>query len=68
MSFYSKSNYKNSKKKVGYVTRNKATQSTYDSIGFMSGLEVHQQLLTEENYFVIVRQAYIIIAMILMLK
>jgi glutamyl-tRNA(Gln) amidotransferase subunit E len=51
MSFYSKSNYKNSKKKVGYVTRNKATQSTYDSIGFMSGLEVHQQLLTEEKLF-----------------
>lgn len=51
MSFDSKSNYKNSKKKVGYVARNEATQSTYDSIGFMSGLEVHQQLLTDEKLF-----------------
>jgi len=51
MSFDSKSNYKDSKKKVGYVARNEATQSTYDSIGFMSGLEVHQQLLTDEKLF-----------------
>ncbi|MBC8321696.1 MAG: Glu-tRNA(Gln) amidotransferase subunit GatE [Bacteroidetes bacterium] len=51
MTFDSKSNYNNSKKKAGYVTRNEATQSTYDSIGFMSGLEVHQQLLTKEKLF-----------------
>jgi len=51
MNFDSKSNYNNSKKKVGYIARSKATQSTYDSIGFMSGLEVHQQLLTEEKLF-----------------
>jgi len=51
MSFNSKENYSSSKSKVGYVTRNEATQSTYDSIGFMSGLEVHQQLLTDEKLF-----------------
>ncbi len=51
MSFNSILNYENSKKKVGYVTRNEATQNTYDSIGFMSGLEVHQQLLTDQKLF-----------------
>ncbi len=51
MSFDSRSNYSNSKKKVGYVPRTEATQETYDSIGFMSGLEVHQQLLTNEKLF-----------------
>ena len=51
MSFDSKSNYDNSKKKVGYIPRSEATQSTYDAIGFMSGLEVHQQLLTNEKLF-----------------
>lgn len=51
MIFDSKSNYKKSKKKVGYVGRSKATQDTYDSLGFMSGLEVHQQLLTDEKLF-----------------
>ncbi len=44
-------NYEETKKKVGYVSRNDATQETYDSIGFMSGLEVHQQLLTKEKLF-----------------
>ena len=51
MGFNSKLNYENSKSKVGYVSRNKATQETYDSLGFMSGLEVHQQLLTDEKLF-----------------
>lgn len=51
MIFDSKSNYNKSKKKVGYVDRSKATQDTYDSLGFMSGLEVHQQLLTDEKLF-----------------
>ncbi len=44
-------NYQNSLKQVGYVTRKEATQATYDRIGFMSGLEVHQQLLTREKLF-----------------
>lgn len=51
MSFDAQSNYSDSKKKVGYVSRKEATQETYDSLGFMSGLEVHQQLLTEEKLF-----------------
>ncbi len=51
MSFNSKENYNSSKAKVGYIPRSKATQSTYDSLGFMSGLEVHQQLLTDEKLF-----------------
>lgn len=49
--FDPKQNYEESKRKVGYVLRKNATQSTYDSIGFMSGLEVHQQLLTDEKLF-----------------
>ena len=44
-------NYEETKKTVGYVPRKKATQETYDKIGFKSGLEVHQQLLTEEKLF-----------------
>ncbi|MFH0893710.1 MAG: Glu-tRNA(Gln) amidotransferase subunit GatE, partial [Bacteroidota bacterium] len=44
-------NYKDTQKAIGYVPRKKATQKTYDSIGFMSGLEVHQQLLTTKKLF-----------------
>ncbi len=44
-------NYSNTQKKTGYVTRKEATQQTYDHLGFMSGLEVHQQLLTNEKLF-----------------
>ena len=49
--FDARANYENTKKEVGYVPRREATQATYDSIGFMSGLEVHQQLLTEKKLF-----------------
>ena len=49
--FDPKQNYEESKQKVGYVSRKEATQETYTSIGFMSGLEVHQQLLTKEKLF-----------------
>ncbi|MCX6270710.1 MAG: Glu-tRNA(Gln) amidotransferase subunit GatE [Bacteroidetes bacterium] len=49
--FDPKANYLQTKKKTGYVPRQEATQETYDSIGFMSGLEVHQQLLTKEKLF-----------------
>jgi len=51
MTFDSKKNYGQSMKKSGYVPRKKATQSTYDTIGFMSGLEVHQQLDTKQKLF-----------------
>ena len=37
-------NYNETRKAIGYVPRKKATQKDYDRIGFMSGLEVHQQL------------------------
>jgi glutamyl-tRNA(Gln) amidotransferase subunit E len=36
---------------IGYLPRKKATQADYDRIGFMSGLEVHQQLLTKQKLF-----------------
>jgi len=44
-------NHAETKQKTGYVTREKATQADYDRIGFMSGLEVHQQLKTKEKLF-----------------
>ncbi|MBT3423933.1 MAG: Glu-tRNA(Gln) amidotransferase subunit GatE [Bacteroidetes bacterium] len=44
-------NYEDSKKAIGYVNRKEATQADYDRIGFMSGLEVHQQLLTKRKLF-----------------
>jgi glutamyl-tRNA(Gln) amidotransferase subunit E len=44
-------NYELTKKAIGYVDRKDATQADYDRIGFMSGLEVHQQLATKEKLF-----------------
>ena len=44
-------NYAQSKKAVGYVPRKKAIQADYDRVGFMSGLEVHQQLKTRKKLF-----------------
>jgi len=44
-------NYEESKNSIGYVSRKKATQADYDRIGFKSGLEVHQQLLTVRKLF-----------------
>jgi glutamyl-tRNA(Gln) amidotransferase subunit E len=44
-------NYRETMKAIGYVTRKKATQKDYDRIGFMSGLEVHQQLDTRQKLF-----------------
>ncbi len=44
-------NYEITRHAVGYVPRGEATQATYDRIGFMSGLEVHQQLKTERKLF-----------------
>lgn len=51
MQFDSKRNYEDSRKKVGYVPRKSATPEIYQKHGFMSGLEVHQQLLTKEKLF-----------------
>lgn len=50
-SFNPKDNYLKTREKIGYVPRSKATQADYDRIGFMSGLEVHQQLKTTEKLF-----------------
>lgn len=44
-------NYEESKQLIGYIPRKEATQADYDRIGFMSGLEVHQQLKTEKKLF-----------------
>ncbi|MCZ4694941.1 Glu-tRNA(Gln) amidotransferase GatDE subunit E [Ancylomarina euxinus] len=44
-------NYQNTRKTIGYVTRKEATEKDYKRIGFMSGLEVHQQLKTEKKLF-----------------
>jgi glutamyl-tRNA(Gln) amidotransferase subunit E len=50
-SFDPKENYEASKRMIGYVDRKEATQADYDRIGFMSGLEVHQQLNTQRKLF-----------------
>ena len=44
-------NFEETKNAIGYVARKEATQKDYDRIGFMSGLEVHQQLLTKRKLF-----------------
>lgn len=44
-------NYEKTKKAIGYVPRRKATLKDYQRIGFMSGLEVHQQLKTKKKLF-----------------
>jgi len=49
--FNPKKNYDQTLKEVGYVPRKKAEKSDYERIGFMSGLEVHQQLKTKEKLF-----------------
>ncbi len=46
-----KLNYEESKQRIGYIPRRESTQATYDRIGFMSGLEVHQQLKTTQKLF-----------------
>jgi glutamyl-tRNA(Gln) amidotransferase subunit E len=49
--FDPRKNYEESKKAIAYVNRKEATQADYDRIGFMSGLEVHQQLKTSKKLF-----------------
>jgi len=44
-------NYEETRNTIGYVTRKEASQKDYDRIGFMSGLEVHQQLDTQQKLF-----------------
>ena len=49
--FDPRANYEKTMQEAGYVERKKATQADYDRIGFMSGLEVHQQIKTKEKLF-----------------
>lgn len=51
VTFDSNAHYLNTMKAIGYVSRRDATQADYDRIGFMSGLEVHQQLKTNQKLF-----------------
>lgn len=44
-------NFELTRKQIGYIDRPDARQTDYDRIGFMSGLEVHQQLQTESKLF-----------------
>lgn len=44
-------NYNDTREAIGYVPRKLATQKTYTDIGFMSGLEVHQQIDTKQKLF-----------------
>ena len=46
-----KRNYEETRNAIGYIERKEATQADYDRIGFMSGLEVHQQLNTRQKLF-----------------
>ncbi|MCD4789710.1 MAG: Glu-tRNA(Gln) amidotransferase subunit GatE [Bacteroidales bacterium] len=49
--FNPEKNYQQTKQEIGYINRKEATQETYNKIGFMSGLEVHQQLKTRHKLF-----------------
>ena len=49
--FNAEKNYQISKQKVGYTARNITPPKTYKELGFISGLEVHQQLKTQEKLF-----------------
>jgi len=44
-------NFEQTAKDVGYTPIKEATESTYKELGFMSGLEIHQQLKTKEKLF-----------------
>jgi len=44
-------NYESSQKSIGYVKRQDARPKDYQRIGFKSGLEVHQQLMTRSKLF-----------------
>lgn len=44
-------NYQKTRRLVGYIPRHRADGDTYAGLGFKSGLEIHQQLLTEKKLF-----------------
>ncbi len=43
--------YSESRKRVGYTKRRETSAQVYADLGFKSGLEIHQQLLTAEKLF-----------------
>ncbi len=49
--FSAAANYDKTRRAIGYVPRSKATLKDYQRIGFLSGLEVHQQLKTAKKLF-----------------
>lgn len=49
--FNPQKNYEQTRQEIGYIPRKDAKKSDYERIGFMSGLEVHQQLKTKEKLF-----------------
>ncbi|MEI6122912.1 MAG: Glu-tRNA(Gln) amidotransferase subunit GatE [Bacteroidota bacterium] len=49
--FDRKLNYEETKNEIGYIPLKQATSDDWKRIGFMSGLEVHQQLKTKEKLF-----------------
>jgi glutamyl-tRNA(Gln) amidotransferase subunit E len=49
--FDPKHNFEVTRQRVGYVSRKAAGPTIYESLGFKSGLEIHQQLKTREKLF-----------------
>jgi glutamyl-tRNA(Gln) amidotransferase subunit E len=49
--FDPESNFNETMKRVGYTPRKETPRETYEALGFMCGLEVHQQLKTEKKLF-----------------
>ena len=49
--FDPESNFDETRKRVGYTPRKQTPPETYEQLGFMSGLEIHQQLRTEKKLF-----------------
>jgi glutamyl-tRNA(Gln) amidotransferase subunit E len=46
-----KNHYEETKKRIGYQPRKQTPPAVYAELGFMSGLEIHQQLKTEKKLF-----------------
>ena len=44
-------NYRATRKRAGYTPRKQTPPEVYYELGFMSGLEIHQQILTEKKLF-----------------
>jgi len=49
--FDPESNFNETMKRVGYTPRKETPREAYEALGFMCGLEVHQQLKTEKKLF-----------------